>query len=172
MSHTPRRTVATASHRRTAAPARMAAALRTAAALLLPVLLAACTGLPVRDVDPDGLIPEGEEIVLVSDGAFHIEMMKPDALRGPRVRTFFVARPQGNTPPLDRLIVEIWSDLDGDGQRSPGEPFTRIEIHEPQGRPHLVAALQAWHRPGAPLAFALEVRAANQTTTHAGRFTF
>jgi hypothetical protein len=144
----------------------------TAAAVALAATLAACTGLPVRDVGPDGLIPEGEELVLIDDGVFHVEMMKPDALRGPRVRSFFLARPRGDTPPIERLIVEVWSDLDGDGVRGPGEPWTRVDVHEPEGRPALVAALQAWHRPGAPVAFALEVRAADLVRTHAGRFTF
>ena len=138
--------------------------------LLLPM---GCTGLAHRELDGAGVIPDAERILVLERAGLVVHMQAPDVLAGPRVRSAFVARAVDGGPDLERFLVEVWADDDGDGVRGDGEAWTRVDVSWPGGRDWLAAHVQAWYSPNAALCFAVEVRdVAGARHTVAGSFAF
>lgn len=138
--------------------------------LLLPL---GCAGIPHRELDGRAVIPESERLVVLDLPGLAVDMQAPDVLAGPRVRSAFVARSVDGGPELERFLVEVWSDDDGDGVRGEAEAWTRVDVCWPRGRDWLAAHVQAWYTDSTPLRFAVEVRdVAGGRHTAAGAFAF
>lgn len=138
--------------------------------LLVPM---GCAGLAHRELDGTGVIPEAERIVVLDRSGLVVHMQAPDILTGPRVRSAFVARAVDGGPALERFLVEVWADDDGDGVRGDGEAWSRVDVSWPGGRHWLAAHVQAWYLPNTTLCFAVEVRdVAGSRHTAAGSFAF
>ncbi len=125
--------------------------------------LAACVGAGARELDGDGVLPSDDRLPVAAPPGLVVEMQRPDVLAGPRLRTVFLARAVDGGAPIQRLIVEVWADDDGDGARGAIEAWTRVDVHEPAGRDWLAAHVQAWFSPGASLRYAVEVQGGGST---------